>query len=137
MNGMDHLQACCHSNVIYLLAKSLGTLRPGRSDSLLPAKRMPMGLIEYCVNFSMLHQYNRYSILQIFRCIIIKFLCRYRTLLTTALGWKPCTRFLAQSGVRFLLVPYGAMYPRNKLVWIKLINNIPVIQSRLVSFTLD
>ena len=51
VNGMDHLKECGRSNVIYLLAKSLGTMRPDGSDSLLPAKRMPMGLIEYCVNF--------------------------------------------------------------------------------------
>ena len=51
VNGMTHLKACGRSNVIYLLAKSLGTLRPDGSDSLLPARRMPMGLIEYCINF--------------------------------------------------------------------------------------
>jgi len=51
VNGMEHLQACGRSNVIYSLAKSLGTKRLDGSDSLLPAKRMPMGLIEYCVNF--------------------------------------------------------------------------------------
>ena len=51
VNGMNHLKRCNRSNVIYLLAKTLGTLRPDESDSLLPAKRMPMGLIEYCVNF--------------------------------------------------------------------------------------
>jgi len=51
VKGMYHLADCARSNVIYSLAKSLGTLRPDNSDSLLPAKRMPMGLIEYCVNF--------------------------------------------------------------------------------------
>ena len=48
VNGMNQ---CSRSNVIYLLGKSLGTQRLDGSDSLLPAKRMPMGLIEYCVNF--------------------------------------------------------------------------------------
>lgn len=51
VHGMNHLKACGRSNVIYLLAKSLGTMRTDGSDSLLPAKRMPMGHIEYCVNF--------------------------------------------------------------------------------------
>jgi len=51
VEGMNHLKECNRSNAIYLLAKSLGTLRPDGSDSLLPARRMPMGLIEYCVNF--------------------------------------------------------------------------------------
>jgi len=48
---MEHLQACGRSNLIHLLAKSLGTLRLDGSNSLLPAKRMPESLIEYCVNF--------------------------------------------------------------------------------------
>jgi len=51
VKGMLHLADCSRSNVIYLLAKSLGTLRPDNSDSLFPAKRMSMGLIEHCVNF--------------------------------------------------------------------------------------
>ena len=49
VRGMTHLQQCGRSNVIYMLAKALGTMRPDQSDSLLPAKRMPMGLIEYVV----------------------------------------------------------------------------------------
>ncbi|XP_065893244.1 uncharacterized protein [Dysidea avara] len=48
---MIHLKECKQSSVICSLARSLGTLRPDESDSLLPAKRMPMGLIEYCINF--------------------------------------------------------------------------------------
>lgn len=51
INGMSHLRKCGRSNVIYSLAKSLGTMRPDQTDSLLPARRMPMGLIEHCVNF--------------------------------------------------------------------------------------
>ena len=50
-NGMSHLKKCGRSNVIYSLVKSLGTMRPDQTDSLLPAKRMLMGLIEHCVNF--------------------------------------------------------------------------------------
>ena len=44
---MKHLQASGRSNVLYKLAKGLGTVRPDGSDSLFPAKQMPMGLIEY------------------------------------------------------------------------------------------
>ena len=51
VRGVMHLQQCGCSNVIYMLAKALGTMRPDQSDSLLPAKRMPMGLIEYVVLF--------------------------------------------------------------------------------------
>lgn len=51
LHGMAHLKQCDRTNVIYLLAKALGTMRSDLSDSLLPAKRMPMGLIEYNVQF--------------------------------------------------------------------------------------
>ena len=51
LKGMVHLKNCNRSNVIYLLVKALGTMRPNQSDSLLPSKRMPMGLIEYAVMF--------------------------------------------------------------------------------------
>ena len=51
LHGMAHLKQCNRTNVIYLLAKALGTMRSDLSDSLLPAKRMPMGLIEYNVQF--------------------------------------------------------------------------------------
>ena len=50
-SGMQHLHGAGRSNAIYLLAKALGTLRSDGSDSLMPAKRMPMGLIEYTINF--------------------------------------------------------------------------------------
>ena len=39
------------SNVLYNLAKGLGTPRLDGSDSRFPAKRMPMGLVEYATNF--------------------------------------------------------------------------------------
>jgi len=51
VSGMNHLKECGRSNVIYSLAKGLGRMRPDQSDSLLPARRMPMGLIEHCINF--------------------------------------------------------------------------------------
>ena len=36
-------------HLVYALAIGLGTLRPDGSDSLIPTKRMPMGLLEYAV----------------------------------------------------------------------------------------
>jgi len=50
VNGMNQLKKCKRLNVISSLARSLGTLRSDKSDFFLPAKRMPMGLIEYCIN---------------------------------------------------------------------------------------
>ena len=46
-----HLNQCGRSNVLYGFAKAIGTMRPDGSDSRLPARRMPMGLLEYMVNF--------------------------------------------------------------------------------------
>ena len=45
---MQHLKACNRANVIYGMAKALGIKC---QDSLLLAKRMPMGLLEYLSNF--------------------------------------------------------------------------------------
>ena len=52
--AMQHLKSCGRANVLYNLAKPIGTMRDDLSDPLLPAKRMPMGLIEHCVNFFLL-----------------------------------------------------------------------------------
>lgn len=51
VHGMKHLHIKGRSNVLYYLAKAIGTMRSDGSDSLLPATRMPMGLIEYSVKF--------------------------------------------------------------------------------------
>ena len=48
---MQRLQQAGRSNVLALLAKALGTIRPDGSDSLMPVCKMPVGLIEYAVNF--------------------------------------------------------------------------------------
>ena len=59
VSAMEHLRSCGErSNVVY---KVLGTMRDDQSDSLLPARRMPMGLIEHCVNFSARRQFERYT----------------------------------------------------------------------------
>ena len=49
--AMIHLKSCKRSNVLYKFAKCLGTMRGDGSDSLLPAKRIPMELIEHCMDF--------------------------------------------------------------------------------------
>ena len=59
--GMVHLLDCNRANVIYLLARALGSMRADESDSLLPAKRMPMGLIEHTINFFNAEHVNEVS----------------------------------------------------------------------------
>lgn len=45
------LSAAGRTNVVYSLAQCIGTKRPGTEKSCLPVTRMPMGLLEHCVNF--------------------------------------------------------------------------------------
>ena len=49
--AMYHLQKSGHSNILHNLACGLGSERPDDSDSLFPAKKMPMGLVEHAVAF--------------------------------------------------------------------------------------
>ena len=51
LSTMVHLTSCAQSNVLYKLAKALDTIRTDQSDFLLPTRRMPMGLVEYCNDF--------------------------------------------------------------------------------------
>ena len=49
--AMSQLKKNKRSNIIYNLAKGLGTPRLHGNDSMFPTKRMPMGLVEYVINF--------------------------------------------------------------------------------------
>ena len=53
--GMKNLQVAGRSNVIYLLAKAVGTRRADDADTLLPVRRMPMGLIEYTTSLPLVY----------------------------------------------------------------------------------
>ena len=46
-----NLKEAGRSNMLYSLAKAAGSLRDDGSDTLLPLKRLPTGLIEHCLNF--------------------------------------------------------------------------------------
>ena len=37
--------------MVYNLVRAVGRMRPDGSDSRLPVKRMPMGLVEYIIGF--------------------------------------------------------------------------------------
>lgn len=51
LSAMSRLQEAGRTNVIYNMSKAIGTPRPDSEESRLPISRMPMGLLEYCVNF--------------------------------------------------------------------------------------
>ena len=50
-NAMLRLSDGGRTNVLYNLAKGIGTLRPDKKDSRFPIKQMPMGLVEYIAQF--------------------------------------------------------------------------------------
>ena len=51
LRGMQRLNDAGRFNVIYGLAKGLGTDRPDGSGPCFPTSRMPMGLLQYIVQF--------------------------------------------------------------------------------------
>ena len=83
---MEHLKLCRRSKVLHNLAKALGTKREDHSDTLLPAKRMPMGLIEHCVNFFVLI-INRchFTDPEVINCVLV-IVVRFIALMTTESG---------------------------------------------------
>ena len=46
-----HLHENGRTNVLYNLAKGIGTFRPDKTDTRFPIKQMPMGLVEYIAQF--------------------------------------------------------------------------------------
>ena len=59
LQSCQHLQKYGRSNVLDGLARAIGRMRPDGSDSRLPVSRMPMGLIEYLVNFFNADSYQK------------------------------------------------------------------------------
>ena len=116
IQGMERLHKAGWKNVIYLMAKALGTACPDSSDSLLPTSRMPMGLVEHIVNFftatslQQVGQHYSYTL-----CIIILYvyvlymawLQRFLVHLTTVVGSKQCMLCLVQSGPKWAKVFCG------------------------------
>jgi len=58
--AMHNFKKCGRPNLVYLLSRCAGTVRNDGSDSLLPLKRMPTGLIEYVLQF-----FNAESVTQV------------------------------------------------------------------------
>lgn len=51
LKAVEHLRQVRRSNIVYGPVQGLETIRKDRSNSRLPALRMPMGLLEYIVSF--------------------------------------------------------------------------------------
>ena len=90
-------------NVLYDLAKGLGTLRADHSDTLFPRERMPMGLLQYMTVFflaehknQVCHFFDSGMYNYIIRHLV---LCRYLSVrLTTDISSRRCMYNLARSG---------------------------------------
>ena len=65
LKAMTQLQKSGRSNILFGLAKGLGIQRDDASDSVIPTGRMPMGLLEYIINF---YQSSKVKILTIAYC---------------------------------------------------------------------
>ena len=65
LKAMMKLNQAGRSNVVYNMVKAIGTNRSNSDDSLLPLTRMPMGLIEHCVNFFSSSQLQQVIIYQV------------------------------------------------------------------------
>lgn len=50
-SAMVQLSKGGRTNVLYNLAKGIGTMRPDKKDSQFPVMQMPMGLVEYTAQF--------------------------------------------------------------------------------------
>ena len=61
LQAMKNLRASGRSNILYELAFGLGTQRPDGSGPRFPTDRMPMGLLEYVVNFFASQSMNEVS----------------------------------------------------------------------------
>lgn len=62
LSASRYLKQCKLGNVVYGVAKAIGRMRPDDSDSRLPAKRMPMGLLEHMLNFFNADSYSQVCI---------------------------------------------------------------------------
>ena len=67
-NAMLQLRRHGRSNVLYNLAKGIGTMREDNSDSKFPTKCMPMGLVEYAANFFSCDNLQQVIIMYVLKC---------------------------------------------------------------------
>ena len=112
ISAMQNLRASDRHNILYGLAVGLGTTRPDNSDSFIPTKRMPMGLLEYLTKFFTSTHLSQASSMLLWFNIIHDVICLCRmlfVLLIIVFGVKLCTTYLGRNGTRFIRVHYGVL----------------------------
>ena len=109
--AMLQLTSSGRSNVLYNLAKAIGTIREDGSDSRLPTKRMPMGLMEYIAILFVAD--NLQSVSHICHCMIriinANFTHRSHALWIIVFGSRQCIVFLARSGLFYTMAQCGVL----------------------------
>ena len=111
-SAMARLKAGNRSNVVYNLAKGIGTSRKDEAESQFPVGKMPMGLVEYTANFFVAEDSNsvNYFIISRANYIHMFFIIVHRShivLLTTDLGCRLCTVTLGRNGQNFIMALFG------------------------------
>jgi hypothetical protein len=81
LQAIEYLHKNGRSNIFYHLAKGIGTMRDDGSDSRLPVKRMPFGLVEYVARFFSSDNFQQVG--------FSSFLVPVFTVLTTQVGKCP------------------------------------------------
>jgi len=104
-NAMLQLRQNKCTNVLYNLAKGMGTLREDKTDSRFPIKCMPMSLVEYAASYFASDDLQ--EVMFQGKAVIISFPCRYLVLQITDHGSKPCTANLGRSGRNYFGDQYG------------------------------
>ena len=103
--AMQRLQHAGRSNILALLAKAFGATRSDGVESLMPIHRMPVGLIEYAVNF---FTSNTVSFSSGTRYIVYSFSYRFLLFqLITNPGVRQCIRCSEQNGSKYMEVLCG------------------------------
>lgn len=88
LKAMANLESKAKANVLYELAKCLGTFRPNSTESLLPLSKMPFGLLQYKVVI---------ELSSVIAGCVRMCLCRLYALKIIRSGWSACTYYLEES----------------------------------------
>jgi len=81
-------------------------MKPDQSDTLLPAKRILMGLIEYMMKFFTARNMKEVDIYHYY-CAMFNVCYRLNAQQTITLGFRPCTYFLEPNGSKYSMDLYG------------------------------
>ncbi len=121
LKGMQKLISDGKSNVIYGLCKGFGCSRPEKeNESYFPTSRMPMGLLEYMVNFFITKHGNKVCYyVNTFVSVstaIMKINHNFRSIAPPIIqsGYRVCTLCLELNGVSCIVVLLGRMKLLNR-----------------------